>query len=173
MNCTEFRAAYSEFVDGFLDEVGEVAAHRHMSECQACRRFHEALQWGVGELKRQPKVLVSQNFHARLEARIRAESSGFTPVVRSWPGAAAMLMSLTLAAAAALAIEMSHGGPARHAAQAGTPTVLSAYTPRMLGRARVKTRTRTPAARADSFDVAGYAAAPAGQLASVWSAEGR
>ncbi len=175
MDCTEFRAAYSDFADGLLDEIQEIAAHRHMSECPQCRRFHEALQWGVAELRKQPRVLPSDDFQERLERRIRAEASGFAPLARSWPGAAAaMLMSLTLLAAGTLGWEVARGGPGRHeaAAEAVPPMMTGIYAPHVIRaqhRPAAKAGTR---AEAISFDTLGLTdQARGGEFAAAWSGQ--
>ena len=172
MDCNQFRAAYSDFADGFLDEVHEVAAHRHMSECPPCRRFHEALQWGVAELRRQPRVLPSVDFTERVERRIRAEASGFAPIARSWPGAAAMLMSLTLLAAGVFGWEVAKGGPGRHAAaaEAEPPIISGAFTPRHQRLARARPgRAQNVAISFDSLNLADHPYAA--DFAAVWGGQ--
>ncbi len=174
MDCTEFRASYSDFADGLLDEMQEIAAHRHMSECPPCRRFHEALQWGIAELRRQPRVLPSEGFQERLERRIRAEASGFAPLAKSWPGAAAVLMSLTLIAAGTFGWEVSRGGVARHemAADIQPPVVAGIYTPHEIRVARRSASHQAVHETAISFDTTGLSVSPhAGEFAAVWASQ--
>ncbi len=174
MDCTDFRASYSDFADGLLDEIQEIAAHRHMSECPLCRRFHEALQWGVGELRKQPRVLPSEGFQERLERRIRAEASGFAPLAKSWPGAAAVLMSLTLLAAGTFGWEVARGGPGRHEAAAETepPVVSGIYAPKVVKAARRIAAKAAGQNAAISFDSLGLNdQAHAGEFAAVWSGQ--
>jgi predicted anti-sigma-YlaC factor YlaD len=108
MDCSEFRSAYSDFTDGLLDELAEVSVHRHLSECIPCRRFHEGFQWGVSELRKQPRVLVSNDFAHRLERRLKAEASPMMPVFRRLSSATAMLLGLTVAAGGAMALMLDH-----------------------------------------------------------------
>lgn len=170
MDCSQFRGAYSDFADGLLDEVREIAAHRHMSECPLCRRFHEALQWGVAELRRQPRVLPSDDFRERLERRIRAEASGFAPLARSWPGAAAMLMSLTLVAAGTFGWEVARGLPARRQMTGATePPVAIRAAVHPAHRAAARSVVRDASISLDSLDLGGPA--HPGELAAVWSAQ--
>ena len=174
MDCTEFHNSYSDFTDGFLDEAQEIAVHRHMSECPPCRRFHEALQWGVGELRRQPRVLPSVGFQERLERRIRAEASGFAPLAKSWPGAAAMLMSLTLLAAATLGWEVARGGPAKHelAAAVEPPVVSGIYAPRAIRAARRAEFRPAVHQAAIPRDSAGRSdRSPVGEFAAIWAGQ--
>lgn len=173
MVCSEFRASYSDFADGLLDEIQEIAAHRHMSECPPCRAFHAALQWGVAELRREPRVLPSEGFQERLERRIRTQESGFAPLTRSWPGAAAVLSSLTLIAAATFGWEVSRGGVAQHefAADLEPPVVSGIYTPRQLRVAWRATPHSAALRGAISFDTIGLSASPrGGEVAAAWSA---
>jgi len=111
MDCSQFRGAYSDFVDGLLDERDEVARFRHLAECRSCRRFHEAVQWGAEQLRRQPQVLPSGDFRDRLERRLRAGPVRRTPAARAWSSAAATLMGFTVAAAALFAFDVVRARP--------------------------------------------------------------
>ncbi len=71
MDCGRFRALYSEFADGQLDELTEVGCHRHLAECEPCRRLHAAYRAGCSVLRREPRVTPSPDFAARLDARLR------------------------------------------------------------------------------------------------------
>lgn len=108
MDCSEFRSAYSEFTDGLLDELAEVSVHRHLSECIPCRRFHESFRWGVSELRKQPRVLVSNDFALRLERRLKAEASPMMPMFRRLSSATAMLLGLTVVAGGTMAMMFDH-----------------------------------------------------------------
>lgn len=122
MDCSELRSAYSDFTDGLLDELAEVSVHRHLSECIPCRRFHEGFQWGVSELRKQPRVLVSNDFALRLERRLKAEASPMMPVFRRLSSATAMLLGLTVAAGATMALMLDHQRrESRHQAEAPGP----------------------------------------------------
>lgn len=96
MNCSEFRDTYSDFADGLLDELAEVAAHRHLSECLTCRRFHQTLRRGVGTLQDGPSVRPSVGFEEQLLHRLEIEASPFAPAIRQWSAAAAATMVLTV-----------------------------------------------------------------------------
>jgi hypothetical protein len=164
MNCTEFRSAYSDFADGLLDELGGIAAHRHLSECLLCRRRHEAFQWGVRELRRQPKVLPSADFAAMLERRIAAEHSPVALALRQGSAAAATLMMLTLVAAGLFAFDL-----ARRAAPPRSPLVTTGPLPvlgadvfRPARRLATHDVAQSPfAVRTAAYAVTGPAGAPA------------
>ncbi len=166
MDCSEYRRAYSDFADGLLDEIQEIAAYRHMSECPDCRRFHVALQQGISELRRRPRVLLSDDFQERLARRIDAEELVFAPASIGWPRAAAVLMSLTLLGAGAFAWEVSRGGPGAHATTAdiAPPVVSGVYAPRDI--------VDLHPAPALSFDSAELSDQPrAGEYAAVWAGQ--
>jgi anti-sigma factor RsiW len=73
MDCQEFRATYSEFADGTLDELSEVGVFRHMAECAACRRLHAAYRAGRLTLRRLPRLMPSPDFAQSLSERIQRE----------------------------------------------------------------------------------------------------
>jgi anti-sigma factor RsiW len=75
MDCGQLRTLYSDFADGQLDELTEIACHRHLAACEPCRRLHAAYRAGCQALRRQPRLTPSGDFGARLEARL-AEDAG-------------------------------------------------------------------------------------------------
>ncbi len=163
MTCSEFRCAYSDFADGLLDELGEIAAHRHLSECQPCRRHHEAFQWGVRELRRQPKVLPSEDFAARLERRLAAEHSPIALALRQGSVAAATLMILTVVAAGLFAYDLARraAGPAPVATTGPVP-VLGANAFRAAARFRAHDVAQSPFAVTNAvYETPGRSLAPA------------
>lgn len=107
MNCASFRDEYSDFVDGLIDETGEIEAERHMRQCPTCRRFHESLSWGVRELRRLPQVLPTADFTARVERAVMAERPPAAVAMRQGAVASAVLMSLTLVAAGLFTFDMA------------------------------------------------------------------
>jgi anti-sigma factor RsiW len=102
MDCGHFRTLYSDFADGQLDELAEIACHRHLAECEPCRRHHAAYRAGCAVLRRQPRLTPSADFGARLGARL----SGTEPPVeaaqgaRSWVAIAGGVMVVVVIAAA-------------------------------------------------------------------------
>ena len=96
MNCTLFHTTYSDFADGLLEEAAVVAAHRHLSECAACRRFHLSLLRGVVTLRNGPVVRPSDGFEEQLLHRLEQEALPLAPVARQWSAAAAATLVLTV-----------------------------------------------------------------------------
>ena len=94
MNCHQFRAAYSDFADGLLDEAAEVAFHIHMAECAACLRFDEAVRNGVSALREMGPPTPSGEFDARLSHRLTMESLNPEPALRHWSGVASAVLIL-------------------------------------------------------------------------------
>jgi anti-sigma factor RsiW len=102
MDCEEFRATYSEFADGALDELSEVRVFRHMSECAACRRLHDAYRAGRLTLRRLPRLLPSPDFAQSLSERLKREEATGGEDDRAQPkpwAALAGAMALVVAAA--------------------------------------------------------------------------
>jgi anti-sigma factor RsiW len=175
MDCFEFRSAYSDFADGLLDELGEIRSHRHMSECPHCRRFHEALRWGVAELRRRPIIVPSADFAVRLERRLQAETSPLTAVARRPASAAAVLMAFTVVASGMFAYNLSGKGVASvgQTAAAGPLPVIGSgvFRPRIRyvvnAQAASQERYRYDPAPVDSL---GYHGSPySGQLTASWT----
>ncbi len=99
MDCLEFRTLYSDFADGQLDELAEVGCHRHLAECEPCRRLHVAYQAGCRALRRQPQLAPSRDFASRLEARISADTAlpwAAPDGYRQWTALAGALMAVAL-----------------------------------------------------------------------------
>lgn len=110
MTCSDFRRFYSDFADGMLDERAEVSSHGHLAECPSCRRFHLALQRGLGALRRRPALSPSIDFTARLEQRLELEARNIAPAVSGvghWSSTAAACLILT--GLALLSVEATRG----------------------------------------------------------------
>lgn len=178
MDCSEFRSAYSEFTDGLLDELAEISVHRHLSECIPCRRFHENFQWGVAELRKQPRVLVSNDFALRLERRLKAEASPMMPVFRRWSAATAMLFGLTVVAGGTMALMLDHQQrePLHQAEAPGPVPVLAraSVSPRArlaplvaANEAAAQNPLQSPAATLEAFG--SHRAGNTGQLTASWT----
>jgi len=101
MDCGQFRTLYSDFADGQLDELAEVRCHRHLAECDPCRRLHAAYRAGCAVLRREPRLTPSADFVARLDARL-AESvpDTVTGTLRPWAVLAAALSVVVVISAA-------------------------------------------------------------------------
>jgi len=100
MDCGQFRTLYSDFADGQLDELTEIDCHRHLAECEPCRRHHAAYRAGCALLRRQPRLTPSADFAARLGARL----AGAEPVLaaenaRQWVALAGAVMVVVVIAA--------------------------------------------------------------------------
>jgi anti-sigma factor RsiW len=102
MDCGRFRNLYSEFADGQLDELAEVACHRHLAECEPCRRLHHAYRAGCTMLRREPQLAPSPDFVARLDARLGAgDVPGMGPApARQWAALAGAVAAVAVLAAA-------------------------------------------------------------------------
>jgi len=102
MDCGQFRTLYSDFADGQLDELTEVRCHRHLAECEPCRRLHSAYRAGCAVLRREPRLAPSPDFVERLDARLSATMPDrWAGGLRPWA---------TLAAAVSIVVVISATG---------------------------------------------------------------
>lgn len=101
MDCGLFRTLYSDFADGQLDELTEVRCHRHLAECEACRRLHTAYRAGCAVLRREPRLAPSPDFTARLDARLAGTGAERSlPALRPWAMLAAAVSVVAIITAA-------------------------------------------------------------------------
>jgi anti-sigma factor RsiW len=110
VDCPEFLARYSDFRDGLVTAPREMRRfERHLSRCERCRRYENAVRRGVIALHAAGGVEPSWGFRQRLDERLRRERlvvSG--PVLSARAGVAAAL--LIAAAFALVGIEAVAGG---------------------------------------------------------------
>lgn len=101
MDCGQFRILYSDFADGQLDELTEVGCHRHLAECEPCRRLHAAYRAGCAVLRREPRLTPSPDFAARLDARLAGTTPDpWTGSLRPWAVLAAAFSVVVVLSAA-------------------------------------------------------------------------
>lgn len=70
MDCRHFRNQHLAFLDDALPDVELVAMQRHLSECEACARHDTAVRRGLLVFRNLPPIEPSENFAARLAARL-------------------------------------------------------------------------------------------------------
>lgn len=129
MDCGRFRTLYSDFADGQLAELAEVACHRHLAQCEACRRLHAAYRAGCQVLRREPRLTPSGDFAARLEARLAARDDGLTAApagLRHWTALAGAVMTVAVITTAGWMLLDTRPAPS---AALGSPTTGPAELP--------------------------------------------
>ena len=70
MDCRHFRNQHLAFLDDALPDVELVAMQRHLTECEACARHDTAVRRGLLVFRNLPPIEPSENFAARLAARL-------------------------------------------------------------------------------------------------------
>jgi len=70
MNCSDYVADFSDFLDGTApeDEIGLFEAH--LEECAPCRRYREVVQRGSEVLRMLPEPELTEDFAPRLQHRL-------------------------------------------------------------------------------------------------------
>jgi anti-sigma factor RsiW len=112
MDCDVFLDGYSDFRDGLLPQGEQAAFRAHLASCASCARYDRVLAQGVGMLRGEPELQVSEDFMARLQHRIYHEDEARLARGR---GSRARAVAGTLAAAAAVGavtLVSADGGPA-------------------------------------------------------------
>lgn len=70
MDCRHFRNQHLAFLDDSLPDAELVAMQRHLTECEACARHDTAVRRGLLLFRNLPPIEPSENFAARLAARL-------------------------------------------------------------------------------------------------------
>ncbi len=70
MECREFLARYSEFLDGELGESKHGKFIDHIETCEKCSTYHEILSDGLHSYQGQQEVHLSDDFSLRLQHRL-------------------------------------------------------------------------------------------------------
>ncbi len=70
MECTEFVARFSEYLDGTGPEDFLREARKHEASCSSCARYRRVLEEGAALLRELPGVQVKEDFGPRLQHRL-------------------------------------------------------------------------------------------------------
>ena len=70
MECSQFLALSSDFLDGRIGADLSDEMTGHLAVCESCRRYHSALEQGVDLLRALPDLDPPEDFKARLTHRI-------------------------------------------------------------------------------------------------------
>jgi hypothetical protein len=70
MECGEFLARYSEFLDGELGEATQGEFFNHVEMCEKCSNYKEILSDGLQVYRKQAEVSLSDDFSLRLQHRL-------------------------------------------------------------------------------------------------------
>lgn len=109
MNCTEYRDAIAEFVDGSLDPARQRALERHVEACEACRALVADLKTIQAAAFTLDRVELPAHLWPAIRARVAEEPRGSLPGrLLAFPKSRTTL-GIWLAAAAALLIATTVG----------------------------------------------------------------
>ena len=135
MECAEFLDRYTDYRDGVVTTPRDRRRfERHLALCETCRSYDTAVRRGVLALQGAGTVTPSEQFRARLDARLRREALTLAaPVIPPRVGAAAALLVAVGIALVALQLARRPAPLEAHAlppvpfpkpvAQAGVPFV--------------------------------------------------
>lgn len=70
MDCTEFVARFSEYLDGTGPEQLLREAEEHEASCPSCQRYRRVTEEGAALLRQLPGVDVREDFRSRLQHRL-------------------------------------------------------------------------------------------------------
>jgi len=125
MHCREFRETYTDLLDGLLEETDEIRCREHVAACPGCRRFDQAYQLGVSELRGLPCPRLSRTFTARVLHTVRTDAGSALPSLASGFAGAALVVALIMFLAVDPRVPEHH----KPAASAGfrDPTMAGAF----------------------------------------------
>ena len=114
MECKEFLARFSDYVDGRAEAGVARAIEAHRDTCQQCRHYSTTLEAGRELLRSLPPLDVPEDFRPRLHHRILHVEDGRS-IQRQSSNSGATIASVlavaTLVATAAWAPVLGHGSP--------------------------------------------------------------
>ncbi len=96
MDCQQFLARFSDYLDGRIEEGGVLEMERHQSGCDRCRKYARTLQSGIELLRALPPLDLPADFRPRLGHRLFHFEDG-SP--RSSRGSGATMVSVLSVAA--------------------------------------------------------------------------
>lgn len=98
MDCREFRDNHCAFTDDTLAGVEIVRMQRHIAECEQCARLDWSIRRSLMVFKNLPSIEPSENFEARLQAKIKQSVAAQALQERSFrlAGAAAMVFGAAM-----------------------------------------------------------------------------
>ncbi|HEX6589734.1 MAG TPA: zf-HC2 domain-containing protein [Longimicrobiales bacterium] len=70
MNCRDFFARHSEYVDGVIDAEGAGRMSAHARTCPRCARYDRVVRRGGALVRELPALTVSSDFDARMRHRL-------------------------------------------------------------------------------------------------------
>jgi anti-sigma factor RsiW len=123
MNCTEYRDAIAEFVDGSLDPTRQRALERHVEGCEACRALVADLKTIQAAAFTLDRIELPPHLWPAIRARVAEEPRPSPGRLLAFPRSRTAL-GIWVAAAAALLIATTIGiypllrSPAAHTEQA-------------------------------------------------------
>ena len=70
MNCRDFLARHTEYVDGVIDAEGAARMSAHARTCPRCARYDRIVRRGGALVRELPALTVSPDFEARMRHRL-------------------------------------------------------------------------------------------------------
>lgn len=70
MNCSEFVARFTDYVDGDAPPADVEAMEEHLGGCESCRRYRTVVEHGAALLRSLPAPELQEDFEPRLQHRL-------------------------------------------------------------------------------------------------------
>jgi anti-sigma factor RsiW len=70
MNCSEFVARFTDYVDGTAPSAEAAAMADHLDQCESCRRYQTVVEHGAQLLRSLPAPELREDFEPRLRHRL-------------------------------------------------------------------------------------------------------
>ena len=70
MNCSEFVARFTDYVDGDAPSIDVEAMEEHLGGCESCRRYRTVVEHGAALLRSLPAPELREDFEPRLQHRL-------------------------------------------------------------------------------------------------------
>ena len=103
MNCSEFIAHFTDYLDGSASSEDLRVMESHLAGCDSCRRYKAVLEHGASLLRSLPMAELREDFAPRLQHRlyhVHDERSLSDQVASGAPALAVLVIAVLLAAAA-------------------------------------------------------------------------
>lgn len=125
MNCQEFLARHSEYLDGELDAPEVSLFEAHIANCPSCSRYDRVVRGGLQLVRQLPEIEPSSDFFPRLQHRIYHVEEASRAASR--PSSVGAILSLAVAGALAVLawgpfLRLEFGGAGADGPVAGTLT---------------------------------------------------
>jgi hypothetical protein len=94
MDCQDFLAHYSEYLDEVSSPARQLAIQQHLEACARCARYDRVMRQGLALARAVPTIDPSEDFRLRLEHRLMHVRDDMRGESRGLAGGAAVSLAL-------------------------------------------------------------------------------